>query len=395
MPRRSLTERFIATVKSQGQTDFFDSGYPGLSLRVSYGGTKSFAYIYRLAGKQHRLSLGTYPGDMGLAEAREAWREARREVKAKRDPHPVIKDSAARTFSSVADEWLLRDQSKNKSVGKIRRIVELNLLPKWGDRPASEITDRDVIELLDGIVDRGAKVMSTSVQRVVHRMFAWAVGRRILKVNPAAGLDMIGEVHSRDRVLTDTEIVAVWQAAERMGGPYGPAAQLLLLCGARREEVSALKWSEVVDGEVQLSGSRTKNGQPHTIPLSKAALAVLDRVQRYAGSDFVFTPSGKKPLAGWPKAKVKLDRLAGIAPWRIHDLRRTIATGLQKLGVPVPVTEAALGHTSGSRSGIVGVYQKYDYANEKRAALEAWGARVMALVEGRNTGVVVPIKQSA
>jgi integrase len=156
--------------------------------------------------------------------------------------------------------------------------------------------------------------------------------------------------------------------------------KLLALTGARREEIGRLRWDEIRGDEIHLSGARTKNGEPHIIPLSKPALAVLDTVPHIAGAGFVFTAGGDKPLNSWGKAKERLDKAAGIAPWRIHDIRRTVATGLQKLKVPLTVTEAVLGHTAGSRGGIVGIYQRHDYADEKRAALEAWGAHVMALV---------------
>src|SRR5262249_4039008 len=123
---------------------------------------------------------------------------------------------------------------------------------------------------------------------------------------------------------------------------------------------------------------RTKNGEPHVIPLSTAARTVLDEVP--PGKDFVFSTNGTKPLADWSRAKARLDDLIKVAPWVIHDLRRTVATGLHKQGTPLQVTEAILGHTSGSRAGVVGIYQRHDYADEKRAALEAWGAHVSALV---------------
>jgi integrase len=195
----------------------------------------------------------------------------------------------------------------------------------------------------------------------------------------------------RERVLADDELEAVWRAAEQLGAPFGPAVQLLILTGARREEIGRLRWSEIQDGQICLSGDRTKNGQAHSIPLSVPALNIIGGIKRIDGSGFVFTFNGKNPIVAWPKAKSRLDQHARIAPWRIHDLRRTTATGLQKLGTGLQVTEAVLNHVSGSRGGIVGVYQRHDYADEKRAALEAWGAHVMALVEGRKPGKVLPM----
>jgi integrase len=196
-------------------------------------------------------------------------------------------------------------------------------------------------------------------------------------------------------VLTDEELATVWHAAERMGGPHGGVIQLLMLTGARLQEMAQLRWSEMSGDLTHLEGARTKNGQPHTIPLSNAARAVLERVPRIHDSDFVFTLSGRRAIQGWGVAKRRLDEIACIAPWVTHDLRRTVATGLQKLGVGLQVIEAVLGHVSGSRAGVVGIYQRHSFDAEKRAALEAWGAQVMALVEGREPGKVLPMRGKA
>jgi integrase len=167
---------------------------------------------------------------------------------------------------------------------------------------------------------------------------------------------------------------------------------MLILTGARREEIGQLRWSEIDNNTIKLAGSRTKNGEPHNIPLSAAACAVLHNLPRIAESDFVFTLDGSHAVSGWSRAKVDLDDLAAIAPWRTHDLRRTAATGLQKLSTPLQVTEAILGHVAGSRGGVVGIYQRYTYDKERRTALEAWGAHVMALVEGQKPGKVLPMR---
>ena len=190
-----------------------------------------------------------------------------------------------------------------------------------------------------------------------------------------------GNETKRDRVLTDDELVAVWKASENMGWPFGRAVQLLLLTGSRREEIGALRWSEVGETEIKLEGTRTKSGEPHTIPLSAQAFELLASLPRIADSDFVFTTTGRGPIVGWDGAKTKLDVGAKIKPWRIHDLRRTVATGMQKLGVGLQAVEAVLGHVSGSRAGVVGIYQRHTYDAEKRAALEAWGTHVSVLTD--------------
>jgi integrase len=210
----------------------------------------------------------------------------------------------------------------------------------------------------------------------VRRFFRWCIERDILKIDPTAGMPRVGNGKSRERVLSDDELGRVWRAAE---GPFGAVTRMLILTGARREEITQLRWSEI-DGTIKLEDARTKTGAPHIIPLSAAAQALLNSLPRIAGSDFVFTTTGTKPISGWSRPKIDLDAASGVTGWRIHDLRRTVATGMQKLGVGLQVVEAVLGHTSGSRAGVVGIYQRHTYDAEKRAALEAWGAYIMALV---------------
>lgn len=385
MPRKALTAASIDRIKppASGQVEYFDKGFPGLALRVSYGGGKSFVYFYRIGGKLRRMTLGTYPA-ISLAQARDAWRKARQDVAAGRDPAKVLKrESSGTNFESVVQDWLKRDQAKNKTVRDVERIIAREILPTWGHRAVSEITRRDVRDLIDGIVDRGAPIMAIRVHAYVHRFFRWCVGRDIVEVNPATDLPKPAAAPARDRVLSDEELAAVWNAAGKIGWPFGDSIRLLILTGARRNEIGQLKWSEIKGDAISLDGARTKNAEPHAIPLSNAAAIVLQRVPRIANSERIFTTNGKTSISGWSRAKVNLDALAGVKDWRIHDLRRTVATGLQKLGVTLQTIEAVLGHTSGSRSGVVGTYQRHSFDKEKAAALEAWGAHVMALVGRR------------
>jgi integrase len=378
--KRHLTDASVQRLKppAKGSLEVFDLGYPGMAVRVGHGGAKSFEMFYRVSGKLRRETIGRWP-EVSLAKAREAWRGAREAIARGDDPSRRGK-TPAMLFESVVEEWLRRDQSKNKpsSQYQVNRSLEVDLLPAWRGKRVDEITKRDVIDLLDSITDRGAPIMARRVQSFARRFFHWCIERDILKIDPTAGMPRVGNGKSRERVLSDEELAKVWNAAS--DGLYGSATRLLILTGARREEITQLRWSEVDGDSIKLEGSRTKTGAPHIIPLSKAAKEVLASVPHIAGSDFVFTLSGQKPIAAWSKPKVQLDAESGVTNWRIHDLRRTVATGMQKLGVSLQVTEAILGHTSGSRGGIVGVYQRHDYANEKRVALEAWGQHVMAII---------------
>lgn len=426
MPSRSLTVAAVERIKppATGQADYFDKGYPGLALRVSYGGAKSWVYFYRMyGGKLRRLTLGRWPA-MELADARTAWQDARKAVGKGENP-ARRKPTAADSFAAVADEWLKRDQANNRSHDEVKRAIERDVKPEWESRLIATIKRRDVIELIDAVADRGAVTMARRLQAHLHRLFRWAAGREIIETNPIAGVDKPGATIARDRVLTDTELVLVWNAAswdpvKKIGWPFGPAVRLLMLTGARREEIGALRWTEIrgdsfkdkqskaskaksdipEDDRIELEGARTKNGEPRTIPLSRAAADLILSLPRIDKSEYVFTTTGKTPVSGWSKAKQLLDASAAetkgklLPKWRLHDIRRTVATVMQRLQISLQVVEAVLGHISGSRAGIVGVYQRHEYAEEKRAALEAWSRHLDSMVSGKSTKVI-PIRSRA
>jgi integrase len=393
MPTRSLTVASVARIRAPraGQADYFDQGFPGLALRVSYGGAKAWTYFYRRYGKLHRLSLGRFPA-MSLGEARDAWRAARLAVSKGESP-AHIRPTTADSFAAVADEWLKRDQGQNRSAAEVRRVIERDINPAWGDRLIAAITRRDAIELIDRTADRGALTMARRVHSHLHRLFRWAVGRGIIENNPMADLPKPGAVVKRDRVLTDSELAAVWKAAEKIGWPFGPTFRLLMLTGSRRDEIGSLRWSEIHGDEIRIPGERSKTGEPRIIPLSLAAARLIDTLP-HIGDDFVFTTTGKTPVSGWSKAKRLFDSTAAeingrpLAPWRLHDLRRTAATGLQRLGINLQVIESVLGHVGGSRAGIVGVYQRHQFVAEVRVALEAWAREIERIASGKKAAVV-------
>jgi len=405
MVKKALTDAVVKRLKpppkppaeakaGTGQMDVFDQGYPGLSLRISYGGRKAWTYHYRTSGKLKRITLGNYPAT-SLAEARETWRKAKEARDAGKDPATERKrETGATDFESVLAEWLKRDQGGNRSKDDVKRIIDKDATPSWKGRHVPNIGRRDVLDVIDAVVDRGAPVMARRLHAHLHRFFRWCVGRGIIAANPMADMPKPGSESKRDRVLSDAELKAVWNEAAKIGWPFGHAVQFLILTGARRSEIGELRWSEIDGDHIQLSGQRTKNGQPHTIPLSKPGLGIFDELPKVESEQkndgYVFTTNGKTPISGWTKAKRQLPSLN--EPWTIHDLRRTVATGLQRLGVSLTVIEAVLGHVSGSRAGVVGIYQRHSFDKEKVAALEAWGAHVVSLVEGKKPGRVAAMR---
>jgi integrase len=266
----------------------------------------------------------------------------------------------------------------------------------WGDRLIATIRRRDAIELIDSVADRGAATMARRLHAHLHRLFRWSVGREIIEANPMVDLPKPGAAVRRDRTLSDAELALVWTAAEKIGWPFGPVTQLLILTAARRAEIGSLQWSEIHGDEIRIPGERSKTGEPRAIPLSPAAAKLIDALPHIGGDGFIFTTTGETPVSGWSKAKVQLDAAATeiygrpLAAWRVHDLRRTVATGLQRLGMSLQTIEEVLGHVGGSRAGIVGVYQRHAFTAEKRAALEAWAREIERIVSG-NKAAVVPI----
>jgi integrase len=222
--------------------------------------------------------------------------------------------------------------------------------------------------------------------------FGWAVGEGIVGANPVVGTNKQSENASRERVLTDAELVAIWNAAP--AGDYGHIVKLLMLTGQRRDEIANLRWSEVGDDQIALPAARTKNSRPHDVPLSPMARSVLDEALEVDERDNVFG-RGQAGFSGYSKAKQRLDEAAGVTGWTLHDLRRTAATRMADLGVQPHVIETVLNHISGHKSGVAGVYNRSSYAPEKRAALDLWGTHIQTLLAKADGANVTKLRKPA
>lgn len=387
MATRNLTAISVERMAppKRGQVDIFDKGFPGLALRVSYGGRKAWSFVYRHAGKVRRFQLGTYPA-LSLSEAREAWRAARQQVERGADPSETQRRDASAMFESVMAEWLARDQGKNRSLAATTRLLNADVLPYWRRLRIDEIGRRDVLEVIDRVTDRGSPVMARQLHVVLHRLFRWSVGRGIIEANPLTDLDLPENNPPRKRFLTDAELALVMRAAGELGG-YGAVVKLLALTGCRRQEIADLTWDEIDGDGIRLDGNRRKNAEPLTVKLSAPARAIIEALPR--SSDRVFSGSRRAALGHWARLKGQLDAKVAelnngpLPHWNLHDLRRTLAVGLQKLGIGLQVVERVLGHGSraGSRSGVVGIYQAYSYDKEAGDALAVWGQHVMRLLD--------------
>ncbi|MFT6088332.1 tyrosine-type recombinase/integrase [Sulfitobacter sp.] len=409
---KALTTKGVDALKPDPtrRVEMPDPALSGLYLVIQPSGAKSWALRYRWAGKPAKLTLGRWPL-IGVADARAAASEAIDKIERGQNPAAEKKATKAARLEAqlserdrvktLIDQFDRRHLTTLKSGATVKRELDRHVVSEWGERDIHEIAKRDVIDLLDTIADSGRVVTANRVRAYLNKFLNWCVERDILALNPAMGIKPVAKEVSRDRVLTDDEIRWFWQACETIKQPWGPMGQLLLLTGQRLNEVACMTEAEVAGSIWQLSADRTKNGRAHDVPLSYAAQAVLDGIEHIEGDRGLYhTTTGKTPLSGFHKGRNHIaDQMQAIAEkeigeavkiphWTFHDLRRTAATGMARLGIAVRVTEAVLNHVSGTGGGIVAVYQRHDYADEKRRALDAWAGFVAQVLDGKAENVV-------
>ena len=400
-----LTETQVAKFECPaGKKDVlvFDEVQRGLALRVTAGGGKSYLVQYTVDGAKRRIPLGA----LTLALARSAAAKVLGDVAQGRDPagdrkaaQLAAKTKAARvelTLGVLVDQWAalsLADRRSSYAFEAVRAIKVA--FPKQLARPAADLDRDTVVGVLDALTTNGKTAMARSTAAYGRACYGWALKRGKIVVNPFSNLPLPVPV-KRDRLLTDAELRSIWKATAKAGS-YNSIVRMLLLTGQRENEVASIVWSELSDDFAvwKIPAVRAKNGVDSIVPLSPQVRAIIEAAPRYKNA-LIFPGARGSVFSAWSKAKARLDRDAGVKAWRLHDLRRTVATNLQKIGVRLEVTEAVLNHVSGSRAGIVGIYQRHDWADEKRTALAAWGARVEAIVEEREAGDnVVTLRASA
>jgi integrase len=300
---------------------------------------------------------------------------------------------ASQTFRSVVEAYLAAKQSELRPVSY--RIAKLYLTGPYFEQlhpfGVTAITRADVATCIRAIVKKHSAPTAAAARRALSAFFAWAIADGLLGsgANPVGGSHRPDDPRPRDRVLSSSELVAIWNAVG-CNDDYGRVIRLLALTGARASEIGGMRWSELdLDANTwTLPGERSKNHRAHTIVLPPAALAIIVSVPR-TERDHLFGARAGGGFTSWPWRKQELDRsLAGIAkPWRVHDIRRTVATGMADIGIEPHVIEAALNHFSGHRAGVAGVYNRSAYEPQVESALARWAAHVAALIENRESNV--------
>lgn len=394
MTQYPLTDVKIRKLKPQPNKRFeiWDAKFPGFGVRVAPSGTKSFVLMYRLHGKPKRMTIGRYPA-LSLSEARVLAQEnlnklAHGEAPEKPDSDGATsQESTSKTnelvFEIAVQEFVAKHCSrhnKTRTAQETDRLLRQHFVSRWASRPLNEIDRQDVIIILDALVDAGKGSSANHALAAVRKFFNWCKERGLLETSPCEGIKAPAKNVSRSRVLSDPELASIWEAAKLQSFPFGNIVHLLILTGQRRSEVGEMRWEDI-DIERKLwtiPEEMNKSGRPHSIPLTDTVLQIIQSVPRQP-SHFLF-PSLRTPsrvFSGYSKCKNRLDKHSETSDWRLHDIRRTVATGMAKLEVPPHVVERLLNHSSGTFGGVAGIYNRFGYLPEMRAALEKWERYVL------------------
>jgi integrase len=408
---RQLTDlkiRSLKPAKDGKPYDEKDTQVPGLHVRVMPTGKRTFVLLARFPGSPNptRRSLGSY-GELTLAEARDKANIWRRligrgidpQIQEERDRQAALRQQQT-TFGAVAEDFIRDKLPSEKKGGEVAQDIKREFIPRWGNRPIGDITPKEVRDFVKSVKDRGKPYQAHNLLVTIRRLFEWAIDQHVygIESSPCDRLKpkaIIGQRLSRTRVLDSDELRAFWRAAGGLGYPYGPLYQLLALLGQRRNEVGRARWSEFnLEQKLwTIPAERMKAGATHVVPLPDDALTILRELPRFENGDYLFsTTFGRKPVYGFNRAKHDLDQRMRdelpdrtISPFVIHDIRRTMRTGLSALPIPDLIRELVIGHT---KPGLHKVYDQHAYADEKRHALDLWAARLRNIVNPTPANVV-------
>ena len=384
MSKKPLTDTSLRQLAPKAaQYEISDFTVPGLAVRVSPGGTKSFILYYRVGLRLRKLTLGRYP-ILSLKEARLKAKTALQEVNEGKDPQALkieqrqsYQDSL---FSAVCTNFIEKyAKRKNRSWKETERLLRKDFVSRWANLRVQDITRKHVHQVLDELLTANGPSAANHAFAAIRKFFNWCVERGEVDNSPCVGLKAPAKFNSRDRVLTDDEVARIWGSLDQMGYPFGPFVKLLFLTGQRREEVASLRW-QYLDLDARLwtqPAASNKSNRIHFVPLSDAAIKILQEIPKLH-EELVFPARGSatNSISGFSKWKSALDQLSGTSNWTLHDIRRTMATGLASVKISHLVVELLLNHNAASLSGVAAVYNRHDYLDEKREAVERWAAHL-------------------
>lgn len=431
-----ITKRNVdaASVPASNDAYFWDTDLKGFGLRVTPKGVRSYVVQYRLPARPaRRMTIGVHGSPWTPEKARTRAEEILYDVKRGDDPMNAARKRAraavdlefSKYVETFTDNYLKLEWKD--SWAEAKRRLETHAVPYLKGRPLPEIEKHEVAKVIQRLKDRTALARNTHA--VLRKLFSWAIDQGDLAVSPISAAPPL--VKARKRVLTPDEMVAAWQASFKLGRPMGQFVRMLFATLQRRNEVAGLPWAEVTELNHiwHQDGERVKNDEDHLVPLNALAIEVLadmaagpkpgaGKAKAWPRKGLVFTTTGETAISGFSKVKAKLDRemlpilqkladkradalgeapeLVFLPPWRLHDIRRSGTTQMQALGVPIEVTEKVINHKSGETAGIRGVYNLHAYTNEKRQALDAWGAYLHRLVtDAEKETNIVPLAKAS
>lgn len=395
--REKITQRSIDGARSRARREsrslyVWDTELRGFGLYVSATGEVSWLvqkWIGGRGGKAIRYVIDRSPR-LPLEEAR---RQAQIEIgelqkgidivaRRRKQRSTINAEINGAQLQEAFAKYVARNSTKNRYWSEIERIMQTQVMPQLGEKTLlSAISKQQIRALVEQKEEQGNQGAARSLFATLRPFFKWRVERDLISTSPMDELTAPKPTEARDRVLTKAEIRSIWSATEELGYPFGSYFRMLLLTGQRREEVAAMRFTELnlETSTWTIPGARTKNNREHIVHLNDVSLDILSRINQ-GESDFVFSTTGGSSISGYSKAKIKLDDLMKkslgdkFKPWRTHDLRRTLVSGLAELGIATDVADRILNHVSGSsREGVKGVYQRYDFLEERKQALDVWG----------------------
>lgn len=381
-------ENFPKPPKGAPRAEVTDKLTPGLMLRVTDQGTKTWSVRYRIAGggpegtrgKPKQMTLGTYPL-LSLSDARTQAAEKLKIADTGADPavqHKAeVQTRNQRTFEVILERFIEVYAKPNiETWPAAQRLLKTHALPKFKGQQLDKMTRADVHDLLDDLSAKHSPSIARETRKHLSKMFNWAVDRGALPASPLAGMRRPDLAYAaRERVLTMEELRKVWEVAGSLGYPFGQMTRLLILTAQRRSEISDLQrsWLRPDLVAVEIPASVYKTDRPHVFPLSKPAAEIVHSLPVWNKGDFMISSTaGERPVSGFSKAKKQLNLMCGFSDWTFHDLRRSAATHMAELGVIQEHIERVLGHAIG---GVAGTYNRYTYLKEMRDALELWGSK--------------------
>ncbi len=399
MPIVKLNARNVTTLPAinGARTDYRDELLPGFFLRVTPSGARSFGLVYTTqSGRLRRCTLGPV-GALGLGRARSLAKHLRGAVAQGGDPQGERMSARRQRLSGATIKDLVKSFLSSKEAMAWRpktrhefaRILRVEVNPVFGDRQPEDVKRGEVRALVDQLAER-APVMANRVFEVTRRLYSWAIGKDLVESSPCVGLSKPSLEMQRDRVLTADEIRAFWAACDAEPGIIGEAFRLMLVTAQRRGEVLSMRWQDLDGTWWTIPAEFAKNGLSHRVPLSAQALAITERLRaRTDGNTWVFpSPSVKKPIENPQKAAERLRERSKVPDLRLHDLRRTAASLMTGMGISRLTVKKILNH---SERDVTAVYDRHSYDPEKRAALDAWGRRLEAILDGKKPAEVVPL----